>query len=328
MPSRVATSHQLAELAELARTQEGVVARSQLVEHGMTDQHIAAQLAGHRWRRARPGVYLTFTGPASFRAQVWAAVLYAGAGAVASGETAAFLSGLRDRPPSHLEIAVHARRRVQDHPGGDGAPPLRIRRVRGLHTRRHPSRLPPQTRTEDTVLDLVDRAVDRDHVVGVITGACQRRLTTAARIRQCAAGRGRLRWRGLVTEVLEDVEDGVQSPLERRWRRDVERAHGLPAGQRNHCEGYRGSHLYRDVRYTPYATVIELDGNAAHPMERRELDRARDNDLAESAQVTLRYGWRAVAGTPCRTAAQVARVLTRRGWGGEVRRCGRECKLP
>ena len=137
------------------------------------------------------------------------------------------MGGLRDEPPPYVEIAVDARRRVQDHPGSDGGPQLRVRRVRDLHTRRHPSRLPPQTRTEDTVLDLVDRATDADRVVSLITSVCQRRLSTAARLRQCASGRKRLHWRRLVGDVLEDVKDGVQSALEHRWRRDVERAHGL-----------------------------------------------------------------------------------------------------
>ena len=71
-----------------------------------------------------------------------------------------------------------------------------------------------------------------------------------------------------------------------------------------------------------YRTVAELDGNAAHPIEHRERDRARDNAVVESAQVTLRYGWRAVAGNPCLTAAQVGRVLASRGWLGRVKRCG------
>ena len=176
-------------------------------------------------------------------------------------------------------------------------------------------------------MDLVDRATDPDRVVSLITGSCQRRLTTAARLATAATGRARLRWRGLLAEVLEDVLDGVQSPLERRWRRDVERAHDLPAGQRNHIEGPQGSHRYRDVRYLKYRTVVELDGKAAHPPEHRELDHARDNHDAEEAVVTLRYGWRAVAGAPCLTAIQTGRVLARRGWKGRVRPCGPSCPV-
>ena len=177
------------------------------------------------------------------------------------------------------------------------------------------------------MLDLIDRATSADRVMSLITGSCQRRLSTAARLGQAAAGRERLRWRGLVHQVLDDVRDGVQSPLERRWRHDVERAHGLPAGQRNQTEGVPGSHVYRDVCYVEYGTVVELDGKAAHPIENRDLDRARDNDVAERAQVTLRYGWRAVAGNPCLTAAQVGRVLASRGWPGAMKRCGAACRV-
>jgi hypothetical protein len=126
---------------------------------------------------------------------VWAAVLYAGDGAVASGETAAFLGGLRDRAPSYVEISVDVERRVDEQPGQDDAPPLRVRRVHHLQLRRHPIRLPPQTRIEDTVLDLIDRATDADRVVSLITGVCQRRLSTAGRLGGAAAGRKRLRWR-------------------------------------------------------------------------------------------------------------------------------------
>ena len=80
-----------------------------------------------------------------------------------------------------------------------------------------------------------------------------------------------------------------------------------------------------DVRYRKYLTVVELDGNATHPSEDRELDRARDNEVAERAEVTLRYGWKSVAGSPCATAAQVGRVLASRGWNGRLRGCGPAC---
>ena len=204
-------------------------------------------------------------------------------------------------------------------------PGVHVASRRHLEILRHPVAVPPRTRLEETVLDLTDRAADADEVVALITGACQRRLTTADRLGQCARRRKRLRWRDLVGDVLDDVRDGVQSALERRWRRDVEQAHGLPAGKRNHCDGPRGRRRYRDVDYDGFTTVVELDGNAAHPIEDRELDRARDNEVAESAQVTLRYGWKSVAGSPCATAAQVGRVLASRGWQGHLRRCGPGC---
>ena len=183
-------------------------------------------------------------------------------------------------------------------------------------------REPPRTRVEDTVLDLINQTARPDDVVALITAACQRRFTTAARLGHSASRRRRLRWRELVGDVLVDVTDGVQSPLERRYL-SLERAHGLPTGIRNHSEGPRGRHRYRDVDYDEFTTVVELDGNAAHPIEDRELDRIRDNEVAEGARATLRYGWGAVVGAPCATAAQVGRVLASRGWQGGVRPCPR-----
>ena len=290
-----------------------------MIAHGLTDGQIEAMLAGRRWQAHLPGVYLTFTGPVPPRTRIWGAVLYAGDGAMACLGTAAWLWGLRNDLPEPVEICVPFERKVTDQPG------VRVASRKNLVNLRHPAQAPPRTRVEDTVLDLLDHAVDEDDVVALITGACQRRLTTAARLAHRAAERRRLRWRRLLRDVLDDVRDGVQSALERRWRRDVEQPHGLPAGQRNQREGPRGQHRYRDVRYRKFKVVIELDGNAAHPVEDRELDRLRDNDLAETDQVTLRYGWTSVVGSPCTAAAQVRRVLVTRGWRGQVRRCGPDC---
>lgn len=303
---------------DLARAQAGAVSRGQALEHGMTDGQVEAMLAARRWQAHLPGVYLTFTGPVPPNTLVWGGLLYAGAGATAGLGTSAWLWGMRGDLPSPLEISVPFERKVRDQPG------LHVASRRHLQTLRHPVAVPPRTRIEETVLDLVDQAEADDDVVAVITGACQRRLTSAARLARASQARTRLRRRALVVEVLDDVRAGVQSPLERHYLH-VERAHGLPVGERNRLERARGRHTYRDVRYVDYATVVELDGNAAHLIENRELDRARDNDVAESGRVTLRYGWKPVVGSPCAVAAQVGRVLKTRGWPGQIRPCGRDC---
>jgi hypothetical protein len=50
-------------------------------------------------------------------------------------------------------------------------------------------------------------------------------------IKEAMAARKRMRWRGWLTDALDDVADGVVFPLELRYVRDVERAHGLPAAR-------------------------------------------------------------------------------------------------
>lgn len=73
---------------------------------------------------------------------------------------------------------------------------------------RHPALLPPRTRVEETVLDLVDAALTLDDALGWIARACGRRLTTAGRLREAASERPRLRWRREVAAGLSDVREG------------------------------------------------------------------------------------------------------------------------
>lgn len=308
-------------LADLAAAQADVVSRRQVRGLGISRTVVRRELRARRWQRPYPGTYVLFTGPMPPTTRVWAALLYAGQAAVASHETAAWLDGLRQDLPSTVDVSVrHGHRHNGSRPG------VRVHQSRRLTERTHPAKTPPRTRIEQTVLDLTDATGRADIVIDCLLRACQRRLTTAARLRAAARGRSRLRWRALVGDVLADVRDGVLSALERRYRRDVERAHGLPRGERNQPEGQRGRRRYRDVRYRRWALLVELDGRAAHPEEWRELDDLRDNEVVETeGSRTLRYGWRSVAVTPCDTARQVARVLTSGGWTGTVRRCGPGC---
>jgi hypothetical protein len=155
--------------------------------------------------------------------------------------------------------------------------------------------------------------------------AARRPRSVLLAMRDC----GRLRHRPLLCDLLGQVREGVQSPLELRYRRDVERAHGLPSGARNRPErvGGTGAPRYRDVRYRGYSLVVELDGEAAHPLELRWRDRLRDNDTALAGDMTLRYGWVEIVTRRCLVAAQVAGGLRRGGWSGEPRGCGPACAL-
>jgi len=298
----------------------------------MTDEQIGRALRGGGWRDSDlPGVYLAFTGPIPYLSRCWAALLYAGPVSALGLETAAWVWGLRDEPPDDVHVMVEAGRRISKQPG------VKVHIRAGLTRRRHPSRLPPVVRLEETVLDIVDRPdTTPDNVIDVVLRACQRRLTRADRLRAAAGRRSKLRHRALLSEVLSDVTDGVQSALERRYLRDVERAHGLPSAERNKAEIDRAAggqvagrrQTYRDVRYVPYRLVVELDGRAAHPDDQRERDDIRDNSLVEDEGTrTLRYGWRSVASRSCETARQVSLLLTSGGWTGRPRRCGPACRL-
>src|SRR5215469_30834 len=301
-------------LREAAELQAGVVTASQATAVGLSRNAIRSRVRTGRWQQLHLGVYATFSGQPGRPAELWAAVLHAGPGAMLSHRTAAELVDLTDTPSDLVHVTIPVDRRVARAPG------VVIHRSARARQAVHPARLPPQTRIEETVLDLVDTARTIDDAVGWMTRALGRRLTTQARLRDAVALRPRIRWRRELTELLRPDLAGLMSALERRFQRHVERPHGLPRGTRQ-AQVRRGDRTeYRDVLYEEFATCVELDGRLAHPSEARWRDIRRDNAVAAGGGVTLRYGWLDVVVQACQTAAEVDRALRRRGCAG-----GRPC---
>jgi very-short-patch-repair endonuclease len=222
---------------------------------------------------------------------------------------------------SAVHVTVPATRRVTRVPG------LVVHRSRRAHAIRHPARRPPQTRVEETVLDLTQVATTLDEAVEWIARACGRRLTTPARLAAALAARHGVRWRRELATTIQDVGAGCHSLLELRYLHKVERRHGLPSGVRQRARRRRGGTWYDDVGYQQYQTVVELDGRAAHPDEARWRDMHRDNAGVADGLSVLRYGMAGVSERSCEVAAQVARVLLRNGWPGPPRPCGPACPV-
>jgi very-short-patch-repair endonuclease len=283
---------------------------------------IASKVKCGRWRQVYPGVYVTFSGSAGREAQLWAAVLYAGKGAQLSHETAAEVNGLADRQSRLINVTVPTSRRVKQPHG------LVIHRSAYLDVRaRFPRGVVPHTLVEETVIDLVGAAGSFDAACGWVTAAFGRRLAGVEALRTTLAARKKLRYRDQLDEMIVAAAGGAHSVLEFRYDRDVERAHGLPkAGRQVPFTKPDGSRGFRDRYYEKYGLVVELDGKLAHPAERRGHDRSRDNDATAGGGSTLRYDWDDVTRRACRTAAQVARSLSSRGWKGQLRPCSPACR--
>jgi putative AbiEi antitoxin of type IV toxin-antitoxin system len=306
----------------LLNAQAGVVSRQQAQDAGWSERAIDRRLRSGSWQRIQRGAYATFSGVPSREARLWAAVLRAGPGAALSHETAAEVHGLTDTSSSKIHVSVPAHRK----PGQVG--PIRgivIHRGRGLVAQWQPPWQLPRTSVEDTVLDLVGAARSFDDAYGWISAAVGRRLTTPEMLGQALSARSRMRWRDWVTAALEDAAGGVHSPLERRYVRGVERAHGLPAARRQARRRHGSGLRYLDNLYEEYGLCVELDGAAAHPAEGRWRDTRRDNVTFMQGARTLRFGWPDVTEHRCRTAAEVGTFLRRRGWTGAVRPCGPAC---
>jgi hypothetical protein len=214
------------QLGHLLEAQRGVFARWQVSMLGLDLQAVEGQLRSGRWQRPQRGVYAAFTGPLSRDAQLWAAVLRAGPQAVLSYESAAELDGFAPEPSRLIHVTVPLAQHMVKLRG------VAVHRSGRLDTARHPARMPPRTRVEETALDLAQTARTFDGAFGWISRPCNGRLTTPQLIRAAMRSRGRVRWRAELDLALSDIADGIMSPLEKRWVRDVEQAHGFPAAER------------------------------------------------------------------------------------------------
>lgn len=311
----------------LASQQGGVVTRIQAQNNGLSVKAIDSRLRSGAWQYvftpAIPGTrrsaYATFTGPIGVHARLWAAVLVSGRGATLSHETAAALHGLLDqeglRRPLH--VTVPADRRVKPPEG------VVIHYSRSVDRTRHPARLPPQTRLEETVIDLTQTAASLDQASGLIAQAVQRGLTTHDRILAVVDERKKLRWRDELRESCGAAGSGAHSLLELRYMRLVEQAHGLPRAERQVRRKADGRAYIVDNRYARYRVRVELDGQRGHTGDGVFRDMWRDNAAALDGDQQLRFGWDDVDLRCCESAAIVGALLN-----VPPKPCGPNCPAP
>jgi hypothetical protein len=304
------------------KAQAGVVSRQQLLRDGTNRMTITSKVKSGQWRQVHHGVYMTFSGELTRRAELWAAVLYAGRGTMLSHETAAEILGITDRRAASIDVTVPAPRQVRAPHGVT----IHMSSVAYHHWRPLPG-YPPHTFFDETVVDLVDAAEHLDDAIGWVTRALGRRVTKAQFLVAAMSARKRLRWRREITEFLEVSAGDVESVLEYRYDRDVVAAHGLPAADKQVAftkpDGRKGR---RDRAYAKYGLLVELDGKQYHDEDRRSVDQDRDNHAAATGNATLRYGWRDVTLGTCESAAQLFAALRQRGYQGTITPCSPGCR--
>ena len=312
-----ASATALLALRPLIDLQAGVVTREQASAHGVSPRLVSRLITEGHWRRLEQGLFLAADVEPSFEARAWAGTLLGGDDARLGRLTAARLHRLTEEVPSLITVLVPHERRPAPRRGYEF---VRERSGSG----RSSVGAPPRTSVEDTVLDLCATALPED-VVGWVTLAVERRRTTSRRLRRRLAERPRHPRRELLEGLLADVALGVRSPLEMTYLRDVERAHGLSVLVTRQLPS-RDHKAVRDVCYTDFGVVVELDGRLGHTELGRFRDMDRDNEASLDGLLTLRFGAGDLHGRPCAVAAKVARALHQRGWNGLPNRC-RRCRL-
>jgi hypothetical protein len=306
---------------EILLAQDGVIARFQVLEAGESSRDIKRRLERREWSRIHPGVYVDHTGPPTWNQLAWAAVLFYWPAALegASALNAYGVRGYKPREGSPICVCVDRTRSVRRRVG------ITVYQVAHVETLCMPDLAPPRQQLEHALLSVASRKRRLDASVAALADAVQDGRTTATRLRGALVKRPKLRNRGIFREVLSDVDEGVRSVLEYRYLKSVERAHGLPRGERQQLRVLGGKRGYPDVDYKDMNVLVHLDGRIGHS---DSLDKWADfdRDLAGfvDSVVSVHVGWGQVL-DPCRLASSIAALLQRRGWSGQPRPCGPIC---
>lgn len=271
-------------IAELARRQDGVVSREQLVRLGLTRSAIEHRVRSGRLHRIHTGVYAVGHRALSARGRSIAALLAAGEGAVLSHATALSVWDLSQAGGGPVHVTVAGDNGRSRRPG------LVVHRSRTLSpadvVRRDGL---PVTSARRTIGD-ARRSVSPQRFAAMVRRAEILRLDVGA-------------IRGFEERPIE--EDGIRTRMDaiiRRWR--------LPAPRREVIiDAYTVDYLWEAQHL-----VVETDGRRTHDITSAfESDRARDARLAVLGFQTLRFTWRQITREPDLVGWTLATVLQTRG---------------
>lgn len=300
----------MAGIERLLAAQNSVISNEQAFLAGHTRQSWRRLRSEGAWQQLTGGIYLLGLEKPTFAQLLWAGHLAGGEASAIGGLAALVHWAIAHDEPEVIELWLpNGVKRV-------ARGPWHFRQDRAGRLSRRRGTL-PVIRPEDAILDLADGR-PLETFVGLVTDALRRGKVSTRSLARAIGARRRLGPRGLWLETLADLA-GIESTLEFVYRRDVERAHGLPIGRRqvSLVEGTR-----TDVWYDEYCTVIELDGRVGHA-DGAFRDLARDNQHAALAASTARYGSVDLRSRPCVVAHQVGRILSLHGWAAEVLPCPR-----
>ena len=276
----------------LLRRQAGVISRAQAVDAGLSPDAVDRRLAARRWLPVHPRVYRDRAHPPSDAARVWAAVLWAGEGAVLSGVAAEWWH----RPVGALTgpVTVTVPRRRSPRP----RPDVEVRRrdlpaadrmsLRGLAVT-----APALTALEAAVESGVsgarfhDRAVRAGLDVDEVSRAYSRGLGCA----------GSASMRTLLVGAAERSDSVARRLLVRRLRTA-------------RLVGWRTAHpvpgLGPAVAFPQVRIAIQVEGWAGHlDSDRRGADAWRRSVASRSGWTVLRYSWQDLTSRPAVVVAEI-----------------------
>jgi very-short-patch-repair endonuclease len=288
--------------ARLARGQNGVVHRKQLLAAGLTPAVIRGLIEAGFLHPLHRAVYAVGHLALPTYARQQAAIFACGDDAVISHRSALHMWGVIPNPPAEVDVTVSCRTRPKDGIRLHRAPidPRDIRTRHGL----------PTTSPALSLIDFAAEASD-DELDDAVGEARAHHLIREGELEQAVARVGRRRGAARMRAFLKaEGEPGItHSHAERRFRTLLREA-GLPQPRTNillPC-GVKPDFLWEAEK-----VVIEVDSWKFHGHRRAfENDRKKSIILTDAGYLVIRVTWKQFTEEPAWLIANLARALDRR----------------
>jgi predicted transcriptional regulator of viral defense system len=291
-------------VAEIAAHQQGVVARWQLREMGLSEDRINGWIARRRLIAIYRGVFAVGRRPLTNTGRCVAAALAGGRDAALSNQPAAWAWDLRDSIGRSMHVTVPTRRRS-----------------RGNLVFHH-RRLPRDERTVHEGIPITTAARTIFDSAATETDARLRQMIALAEARTMAdavslpglmerypAARGTAKLRAVLTSAIN--EGVADRELEIRFAEFVDES-GLRRPHKNVPIEASGQTFIVDCFWPEARVAVELDSRKHHAdWESAEADRARDAALIAIGIPVVRVTWRRLHNERAELRSQLRSALNR-----------------
>lgn len=236
-------------LNDVLCAQDGVITGAQAMACGLSRQQVERRVRSGSWERKAPNVYFACDREFGDRARVRCAVWGSGAGAAASGMTAAFWLDLEPKLSGILEVTTPRCGRSHALPGT---------RVRRRDLAFSDVIVRKGVRVTAIALTVLEAAVSAAGGVGVMDRALGRHTSIGALRAAHARNSGR-RGSAAAGRLLKAAEGGARSEAERIIVRLL-----TDAGITGWVANFRYGSFVIDVAFPAVRLAIEIDGWAFH----------------------------------------------------------------
>ncbi len=274
------------ELADLILAQDGMVARRQLNEYGVSWMRVRNEIAARRWVERTPRVISTFTGELTPRQREWLAVLHAGPRSMLTNLSAAGRQGLTGWERPWVSVMVDDELSFEPVDGVDF-----FRSRRPFDLLRSPRPGMPVCQVEPAVLLWAAYEATTRAAHGVAAAVVQQRLSTASRMIEWIDQLRPLRRAKPLKRTLQLVEAGAHSGAEIEVGRLCRRFGIRPPDRQRLRRDRSGRVRYTDAEWDLLdgtTLVLEIDGAFHMDVLQAADDAKRSRRLTTRSRVVVR----------------------------------------